>query len=305
MSVVLLVAHHERPEAATLAAEAERWLRAHGHAAVLPVDDAHALGLPGLAAPEGTTSPVLAVSLGGDGTMLRTVELIGDRGVPILGINVGLLGYLTEVEPSALTLALDRFFTGSYRVEERMCLDVEIVRADAPRGDVAAGERSVPIPNADDAGALPVMHHRALNEAVLEKRETGHTVRMLVRIDGEAFTTYAADALIVATPTGSTAYSMSARGPIVSPAHRAMLVTPVSPHMLFDRTLVLDPDELVEIELLGHRPADLSIDGRRVAHLAEGDAIRCRPAAEPVRLIRFGSRRFHQILKAKFGLADR
>jgi NAD+ kinase len=144
-----------------------------------------------------------------------------------------------------------------------------------------------------------------LNEAVLEKRETGHTVRMLVRIDGEAFTTYAADAMIVATPTGSTAYSMSARGPIVSPAHRAMLVTPVSPHMLFDRTLVLDPNELVEIELLGHRTADLSIDGRRVANLAEGDAIRCRPAREPVRLIRFGSRRFHQILKAKFGLADR
>ena len=306
MSVVMLVAHHERPEAAALAAQAERWLRDRGHAAVLPQADAEALGLPALAAPEGATTPVLAISLGGDGTMLRTVELVGEAGVPILGINVGMLGYLTEVEPSALCSALERFFDGNYRIEERMCLDIEVVRRASSNdsGDGRSGEQTDAEGPSSTATAGSV-HHRALNEAVLEKRETGHTVRMLVRIDGEAFTTYAADALIVATPTGSTAYSLSARGPIVSPAHRALLLTPVSPHMLFDRTLVLDPDELVEIELLGHRAADLSVDGRRVANLAEGDAIRCRPALEPVRLIRFGSRRFHQILKAKFGLADR
>jgi NAD+ kinase len=126
-----------------------------------------------------------------------------------------------------------------------------------------------------------------------------------VSIDGSLFTSYAADGLIVATPTGSTAYSLSARGPVVSPQHRAMLVTPVSPHMLFDRSLVLDPDEPISIEVSGYRPVEVSIDGQRVATLREGDTVRCQPAVETARFVRFGPRRFHQILKAKFGLSDR
>jgi NAD+ kinase len=149
------------------------------------------------------------------------------------------------------------------------------------------------------------VRYRALNEAVIEKRQSGHTVRLLVSIDGSVFTSYATDGLIVATPTGSTAYSLSARGPIVSPQHRALLLTPVSPHMLFDRSLVLDPDEPVRVEVLGPRPADLSVDGFPMAGLAQGDAVSCRPAEEVARFVRFGARHFHQILKSKFGLADR
>jgi len=146
---------------------------------------------------------------------------------------------------------------------------------------------------------------RALNEGVLEKQEPGHTVRMMVKIDGTPFTTYAADGLIVATPTGSTAYSLSARGPVVSPRHRALLLTPVSPHMLFDRSLVLDPDETVEVEVVGHRPVVLSVDGQRAASLSEGDTVVFRASAAEAHFVRFGRRRFHQILKAKFGLSDR
>ena len=146
---------------------------------------------------------------------------------------------------------------------------------------------------------------RALNEAVVEKHDSGHTVRLLAGIAGEPFTSYAADGLIVATPTGSTAYSLSARGPIVSPKHRAMLLTPVSPHMLFDRTLVLDPSETVTIEVVGFRPAALAVDGQRVATLAEGDVVTCRPAAETARFVRLRPHHFHQILKSKFGLTDR
>ena len=140
---------------------------------------------------------------------------------------------------------------------------------------------------------------------VLEKGESGHTVHLLVTIDGAPFTSYAADGLIVATPTGSTAYSLSARGPVVSPQHRAMLLTPVSPHMLFDRSLVLDPDEPIEIEVTGYRKVEVSVDGQRVLTLAEGDTLTCVPAVETARFVRFGPRRFHQILKAKFGLTDR
>ena len=162
-------------------------------------------------------------------------------------------------------------------------------------------------PVATDAGSEPAGNERwqVLNEGVVEKQEAGHTVRLAVSIDGAPFTSYAADGLIVATPTGSTAYALSARGPVVSPKHRAMLLTPVSPHMLFDRTLVLDPDEGIDIEVLGHRPVVLSTDGQRAAHLVEGDVVSFRASRHTARFVRFGPRRFHQILKSKFGLADR
>ena len=228
----------------------------------------------------------LAVSLGGDGTMLRTVDLVAGDEVPVLGVNVGLLGYLTEVEPPRLTLALERFFAGDYGIEERMMLSVTI-----------RSERL-------DLDGWSV---RALNEAVVEKTPVGHTVRLLVRIDGEVFTTYAADGLIVATPTGSTAYSLSARGPIVSPRHRALLLTPVSPHMLFDRTLVLDPARGVELEVIGapsgrrcRSTAAASASSARATSWSAAPSDRSGPASS-----RSAGRNFHRILKAKFGLSDR
>jgi NAD+ kinase len=279
---VLIVAHHEREDAASLAADAAAWLRERGHEAWLSPADALALGLPQLGDDRDPGDDDLALSLGGDGTMLRTVDLVADGGVAVLGVNVGVLGYLAEVEPEGLRPALERVLAGDYAIEERMLLDVTVRSA-----------------------GRPAVTRRAMNEAVIEKCESGHTVRLLVRIDGAPFTSYVADGLIVATPTGSTAYSLSARGPIVSPHHRALLLTPVSPHMLFDRSLVLDPEEIVEVEVAGHRRADLSVDGQPVATLVEGDSVVCTAAARSARLVRFGERRFHQILKAKFGLNDR
>jgi NAD+ kinase len=293
MTRVLIVAHHQRTEAAALAQMAVRWLTDRGHEACVTSEDADALDLAHLS---GTVSPEnaeLVLSLGGDGTMLRAVHLLDGSEVPIIGVNVGLLGYLTEVEPPALTNALERFFAGpepeagNWQIERRMMVDIELHRLG--QGDPAPG----------------VDRWRALNEGVLEKLEVGHTVRLLVRIDGAPFTSYAADGLIVATPTGSTAYSLSARGPVVSPRHRALLLTPVSPHMLFDRSLVLDPEEPVEVEVHGHRPVALSVDGQRRASLTEGDTVVFRASDVSARFVRFGRRRFHQILKQKFGLSDR
>jgi NAD+ kinase len=145
----------------------------------------------------------------------------------------------------------------------------------------------------------------ALNEAWLEKTVPGHTVHMRLAIAGSWFTTYAADGLIVSTPTGSTAYNLSVRGPIVSPTLRAMVVKPVSPHQLFDFPLVLGPDEEVRVEVLEGRTATLLVDGRNIGELVPGDAITCRAGPHPAHLVRFGERDFHQILKAKFGLTDR
>jgi NAD+ kinase len=288
MTDVLLVAHHDRLEAAALARQAATWLADHGHSAWMTPEDAEPLELTDLVSERKPESAGLALSLGGDGTMLRAVKMLGGSGVPIIGVNIGLLGYLTEVEPPALTVALGRWAAGSeagrWRIEERMMLDASLQRT---------------------GGDDEVQAWTALNEAVIEKQEAGHTVRLLVRIDGATFTSYAADGLIIATPTGSTAYSLSARGPVVSPKHRALLLTPVSPHMLFDRSLVLDPDEQVDIEVIGHRPATLSIDGQTAASLAEGDTVVVRASASVARFVRFGERRFHQILKTKFGLSDR
>ena len=125
----------------------------------------------------------------------------------------------------------------------------------------------------------------------------------MASIDGEPFTSYVADGVIVATPTGSTAYSLSARGPIVSPRHRALVLTPVSPHMLFDRSFVLDPPSRVELKVLGHLPAMISVDGREGA-LDVGELVADHRVG-PARFVTFGGRSYHQILKAKFGLTDR
>jgi NAD+ kinase len=133
----------------------------------------------------------------------------------------------------------------------------------------------------------------------------GHTVRLAASIADRPFITYAADGILVATPTGSTAYNLSARGPIVSPHLRAIIVTPVSPHMLFDRPLVLGPSETVRLELLSGGPAVLVVDGSCLEHLAPGDAVVCRAGNHPARLVTFGRRDFHSILKAKFNLTDR
>jgi NAD+ kinase len=281
VAVVGMVVHRDRDEAGLLAKRALAWLVERGHQVRLPANDAEAAGLEELACPDDRLcdSLDLAVSLGGDGTMLRTVELVAEAGVPILGVNVGRLGYLSECEPDDLESALERFFAGDFLTEERMTLDVR-----------------------SDGKFPPIL---ALNEAWLEKTVPGHTVHMRLSIAGSPFTTYAADGLIVSTPTGSTAYNLSVRGPIVSPTLGAMIVKPVSPHQLFDFPLVVSPDEEVRVEVLEGRTATLLVDGRNVGELVPGDAVTCRGGPHPARLVRFGERDFHQILKAKFGLTDR
>jgi NAD+ kinase len=274
VQVVGVVPHPNRDVAAELVERAEQRLGAHG----IEVRDASK-------DPDAALDPSgldLVISLGGDGTMLRAVDAAYEAGVPVLGVNVGQMGYLTEVEPAEFDHALDRIVSGDYEVAERMVVEV-IVTSAGP----AAGRWF------------------ALNEAVLEKVHTGRLARVEVDINGSFFTSYAADGVIVATPTGSTAYSFSARGPIVSPRHRCLLLTPVSPHMLFDRSLVLAPEETLRFSVSDDHCVVLTLDGRELGELAAGDTVSCRGGDRPARIVTFGPRDFHQILKAKFGLADR
>ena len=275
MATIAFVVHPHRPKAIKLASQASEWLSTRGHRVLVPADDG--------TAPAPLVGADLAVSLGGDGTMLRTVHLAWEAGVPVLGVNLGRLGYLTEVEPPALEAALERFLKGEYTVEERMMLDVAWTTADLP----------------DEQRCL------ALNEAVLEKTVPGHTIRLAAKIATRPFVTYAADGLLVATPTGSTAYNLSVRGPILSPCLRAVVVSPISPHMLFDRPLVLDPAEWLELTVAGPRPGVLVVDGRTLATLQPGDRVTCKAAARSVNLVTFGPRDFHSILRNRFHLSDR
>ncbi|HEY2814070.1 MAG TPA: NAD(+)/NADH kinase [Acidimicrobiales bacterium] len=281
MATVALVVHGERLQAIELARSTARWLMDRGHEVRLTKGDAAATRLPAQAVSDSELAKGtdVAISLGGDGTMLRTVDLVAAEGPPVLGVNVGQLGYLARVEPVDIQRALTRFLEGDYSIEERMLLDVRV--------------------ESTDVTAL------ALNEAVLEKTPMGHTVRLSVSIDGDFWTTYAADGLIVATPTGSTAYSLSARGPILAPDLLALVLTPVSPHQLFDRAMIFTATTQLRLEVCGPRTATLSVDGRNMGELNEGDAVVCTGSEQKARLLTFEPRDFHRVLKAKFHLNDR
>jgi NAD+ kinase len=266
VSRVGLFVHGGRDDARALATTVQRWLEERGHEVV---EDAEA--------EQGALDLVLAI--GGDGTVLRSARRAAAADADVLGINLGQLGYLAEVEPDAWEGALTSYFDGRHRVEERM-----LVSARLADGTVL------------DPG---------LNEVVIEKQALGRTIRLGVALDGGFFTSYVADGLILATPTGSTAYSLSARGPIVDPSHRALIMTPVSPHSLFDRSLVLGPQSVIEVANLGDRSAAISVDGLEAGQLEPGERLTIRAAPEPARFATFGGRDFHQILKAKFGLSDR
>lgn len=271
---IALVVNASRPAAKELAEQSRSWWEAHGYSVVMD----HGAGGPGIS--EGHLD--FAVSLGGDGTMLRTVQLVHDRQVPVLGVNFGNLGYLTQVEPSGVDEAFSRLVAGEFEVEERMTLEVRV-------GAPGSAQTSLV----------------ALNEVVVERGAPGHTIRVGVSISGRPFLTYVADGVIVSTPTGSTAYNLSARGPILSPSLRAIVLTPISPHMLFDRSLVLEPDEGVGFRLLDGRATVLSVDGSTIVPLAIDETVAVTAGRRSARVVRFGRPDFHAILRGKFGLTDR
>jgi NAD+ kinase len=283
LRAVGLVPHRERALAHTLALTATKWFRSRDVDVRLPKPEAEAASLSALGCDpdEFVRDLDLVIVLGGDGTMLHTVQLVYPNPIPVLGVNAGQLGYLTSLEPEELDPALPRLLSGDYAVSERMMLEVVFSSAGAVRTEYA------------------------LNEAVLEREESGHLVRFDLAINGTAFTTYAADGVIVATPTGSTAYSFSVHGPIASPALQCLLLTPISPHMLFDRSLVLAAHETLEFVVAGSREVVCTMDGRHTGVLQPGDRVVCRAAADPLHIVELRSRDFHQILKTKFALPDR
>ncbi len=286
MRAVGLVPHPDRPAAHELAATTSATLRGRGIDVRVPASIASRVGLDGFAVTDdGFADDLdLVIAFGGDGTMLHAVKMVYPNDVPILGVNAGRLGYLTTVEADELAGLLPVIVddtVSAFDISDRMMLEARITPPEGP-------ERV----------------EFALNEFVLEKVGSGRLVDIAVTIGGSRFTNFSADGVIAATPTGSTAYAFSVRGPIVSPQHRCLIVAPVAAHMLFDRTLVLGPDEDVEFEV-GGRPVAVAIDGRDGGTLTSGSRVRCVAAPAPVRVVTRRGRAFHQILRDKFALPDR
>jgi NAD+ kinase len=282
MTTVAFLVHPQRPDALELALDTAEWLAHRGDTArILQFSGPDQITEAGQEIPVGQVDlegSALAVSMGGDGTFLRVVRLLGTENVPVLGVNFGRLGYLPDLVPDQVRVALTRFFDGQAVIESRCALSVDI----ADRSKDGVVETNV-----------------ALNEVVLEKIDFGHTVRLAISIDKESVLTYSADGVIVATPTGSTAYNLSAGGPILAPTLRAMVVTPVAPHLSLDRSLVLTDEQRVTVEIADDRSAALVIDGQDIGRLGPGSSVTCQVAARSVLVVRNDPQGFGGTLRAR------
>lgn len=239
--------------------------------------------VPGAALLTGADGLDLLLTLGGDGTLLRGARMVALEGVPVLGINLGHLGFLTSAAPSEMETAVGRWLAGDFETDERMALSIRAVGADG-----------------NDGGA-----YLALNDAVLHKGGAARVIRMAVRASRDDVGIYSADGIILSTPTGSTAYSLSAGGPIVSPTVDCIIATPICPHTLGVRPLVLPADETVTIEVLS--PSEelvLTIDGQESERLRPGARVVVRRAELPVKLVRFPGQTFFSTLRRKLRWGD-
>jgi NAD+ kinase len=240
-------------------------------------DDLHAIAGAGGRLTSGAGLDVL-VTLGGDGTMLRGARFLAGAPVPLLGINLGRLGFLTCCGVDRMEQALGEFAVGRHRTEQRMAL----------------AARSEPGP--------PGMRWRALNDVVIHKSGFARVVHLQVSVNDEPVASFAADGLIIATPTGSTAYSLSAGGPVVVPTVESMVVTPVSAHTLALRPLVLPPEATISV-----RPDDagsellVTVDGQEGAKISSTDTLTVRRAPNPVHFVRFADSTFFSLMRRKLG----
>ncbi len=220
------------------------------------------------------TVPDVVVAVGGDGTMLAAVRRSVAWDVPVLGFNLGTLGFLTEAEATDIESVVTRLVSGDFDVEERMTVAATF------DGKTAIG----------------------LNDVVVEKIDTTRLVSLDVVIDGVPFTTYRADGLVVATPTGSTAYSFSAGGPLVAPGVDVIIMTPVASHSLFDRSLVLPSSSKIDITVSRDRLVKVNVDKGALGQLGEGDTVRIERGDRPARFVSFDASSFPTVVRDKFGL---
>ena len=219
----------------------------------------------------------LMVVLGGDGTMIATARLVGDREIPVLGINYGHLGYLTEFRTEEMLGALEEIIAGNYRLDRRVMLDAELVRGDET-----------------------LLSNRVLNDAVISKSALARIIEIEARLNNRFVNSFRADGLIVSTPTGSTAYNLSAGGPVVYPSMNAVILTPICPHTLSNRPLVVPDDAEIELRLLTpHEEVALTLDGQVGFDLAVNDRVLIRKSRTTFNLVQPSTRNYFDVLRDK------
>ena len=277
-----LVVHGGRPVAVDAARAAAAQLVATGVTVAAVKGDGWEDSNAELRAPEHFGEGLdVVVALGGDGTFLRAAYLARDRGIPLLGVNLGRLGFLSEIEATQVSDSLQRLVDGDFLVEERMTLSVTV---HAPDG-------------------TQVGTSWALNDASVERTVPQRLIVFEVRVNDTVLANVPADAIICGTPTGSTAYAFSAGGPILSPLVDAILLTPVAPHSLFNRTIVVDPREQLSVRpVAGEGSCVVSCDGRESLVIPPGGSVRVSRGEMAVRMARLGPFDFYQRVRDKFGL---
>jgi len=279
-----IISRPDRPEVGEIVPGLLRWLHEHGYKVVVDAETAkYTSGLEVVPRTEMGARPLdLVVVLGGDGTLLSAARVTAAIDVPLLGVNLGSLGFLTEVPPQSLYTMLEAIAQGRAAIEHRSLMHCELLRGDQVRGS-----------------------YLVFNDAVVNKTTLARLNTYDLYIDKAFVSSYRADGMIVATPTGSTAYSLSAGGPVLMPTVSALVITPVAPHSLTHRPLVV-PDT-VEIEILlrsEEEVAYLSLDGQPGLDLSDGDRVRCKRSEHHVNLFRTGSD-FFQVLRSKLKWGER
>jgi NAD+ kinase len=285
---ILIVAHPGRDEIAETARRAAKIFADAGIALRVIEDESYSTQLESSptqvtvveAGPDAAVGCEMVLVLGGDGTFLRAADLARSAGVPVLGINLGRIGFLTEAEAEHLDEALDHVVRRDYRIENRMTLDVVVTLDDVVL----------------DTGW-------ALNEASIENESRLGVLEVVLEVDGRPVSAFGCDGVLISTPTGSTAYAFSAGGPVIWPELEALLVIPSNAHALFARPLVTSPESLIAVESVASGHAALVfLDGRRTLALPRGGRVEARRGSRPVRWVRLDSAPFADRMVRKFEL---
>ena len=285
MTRVGLVAKPDAAQAQSVILKLLDWFGGRGVSVVLEKETAGLV--PAATVPAARKSDLpgqvdLLIVLGGDGTLLSMARAVGDLGVPILGVNLGGLGFLTATTLDEMLPALDTLLAGGMEVEERMMLGARLVR-----------------------GAQGVGDYIALNDVVITKSAMSRIIDLSVSVGGRHAISYRADGLIISTPTGSTAYNLSAGGPILFPTMDAVVLTPIAPHTLSNRPIVVPGAQRVDVALLVEQEVMLTMDGQVGVPLRGGDVVEVQKADARIRLVRFPSKDFFSVLRTKLKWGER
>ena len=284
--IVAIISKPDRPELSEALPALEKWLQQHNYVVVVDQEStAYFSASNSNVVPRSELAarlPNLALVLGGDGTLLSAARAVAKAGTLILGVNLGTLGFMTELPLADLYPALDAIDKGHYIIDDRLMLSCSLVR-----------------------GGGIVATHTALNELVVSKSAIARLNHFELFVDSEFVSSYKADGLIVSTPTGSTAYSLGAGGPILEPDVDAFVITPVSPHGLTHRPVVVRDTVEIEIQVkTGQEEGYLSLDGQVGMPVRDGDIVRCVKAEHPARLLRF-QKTFFEVLATKLKWGER